>query len=288
MKKVLKVFLITFTSALGIFSIGCFLYPSLSNFINEQFNESTINEYNNNVKSVSQNLITTQLKEAVRYNQALATEFFSGDNTDYEEIINNYNNILDNNNGLIGYIEVPSINVKLPIYHGESEEVLKKGAAHMEQTSFPIGGKNTHACISAHSGYPTQRFFDDIDELDTNDIIYIKILNTTYIYKVYDKEVIEPDNVKKINVVQGQKILTLVTCYPYGINSHRLLVHARFNGTEASAYATADETLIHSNTTINPVIPITCAVIASAAIFTVAGVLLHLKRKRADSINLAK
>lgn len=283
MKNAAKIIFIVLTTAMGIFSLCCFLYPSVSNYINEQFNNSTINKYNNNVKSVSQEQINSLLRKAEQYNQAIATEYFDGNNTDYEEILNDYNNILNINNGLIGYIEIPSISVKLPIYHGESEKVLKKGAAHMEQTSFPIGGQNTHACISAHSGYPTQKFFDDIDELVPNEIINIKILNTTYIYKVYNKEVIEPDDVKKLSVVQGQEILTLVTCYPYGINSHRLLVHASFEGTEAPAHAMPNESQIRSGSKTNFTVPITCAIIVSTAVFSVAGVILYLKRKRADN-----
>ena len=101
-----------------------------------------------------------------------------------------------------------------------------KGAAHLEHTSFPIGGENTHACISAHSGYPTQKFFDDIDELENGDEIYIYVLNRTMKYTVTDKDVVEPDDSSKLEVVQGKDLLTLVTCTPYGINSHRLLIHA--------------------------------------------------------------
>ncbi|MBQ2427495.1 MAG: class C sortase, partial [Ruminococcus sp.] len=110
--------------------------------------------------------------------------------------------------------------------HGESDDVLTKGAAHLEHTSFPIGGENTHACISAHSGYPTQKFFDDIDELENGDEIYIYVLNRTMKYTVTDKDVVEPDDSSKLEVVQGKDLLTLVTCTPYGINSHRLLIHA--------------------------------------------------------------
>ena len=97
----------------------------------------------------------------------------------------------------------------------------------MEKTSFPIGGIDTRACVSAHSGYPSQKFFDDIDELISDDIIYIRILNQKLTYKVFDKEVVEPDDITKLKVEHGKELLTLITCYPYGINSHRLLVHAK-------------------------------------------------------------
>ena len=141
-------------------------------------------------------------------------------------ILSHYDEILDFDGGVMGYVEIPSIHVRLPIYHGESDDVLTKGAAHLEHTSFPIGGENTHACISAHSGYPTQKFFDDIDELENGDEIYIYVLNRTMKYTVTDKDVVEPDDSSKLEVVQGKDLLTLVTCTPYGINSHRLLIHA--------------------------------------------------------------
>ena len=108
----------------------------------------------------------------------------------------------------------------------------------MERTSFPIGGDSTHACISAHSGFPTQKFFDNIDELHPGDTVTVRVLNRVLTYTVYGNEVVEPDDASKLQVIQNEDILTLVTCYPYGINSHRLLVHARRNTAEES---TADE-----------------------------------------------
>ena len=106
---------------------------------------------------------------AEKYNNALAADVSTDDSK--LSILSHYDEILDLDDGVMGYVEIPSINVRLPIYHGESEDVLTKGAAHLEHTSFPIGGENTHACISAHCGYPTQKFFDDIDELENGDEI---------------------------------------------------------------------------------------------------------------------
>lgn len=266
---------------LFLFSLGCFIAPSVFNLINEYNNDSKINEYNQNVKSFSDDDINSKLIEAEKYNQVVATDFFNK-NDDYSNILNSYKDILSfDSNGLIGYIEIPSINVKLPIYHGESEEVLKKGAAHVEQTSFPIGGNNTHACLSAHSGYPTQKFFDDIDELSSGDLIYIYILNQKYCYKVYGRQVVEPYEVKKLRVESDKDILTLITCYPYGINSHRLLVNAeRTDYTESSNNEKGAEVIVslgHSSDLV-----IICAVIASAAILAVASVIVYRRKKRKE------
>lgn len=265
---------------LFLFSLGCFIAPSVFNLINEYNNDSKINEYNQNVKAFSDDDINSKLLEAQEYNQVVATDYFNK-NDDYSNILNGYKDILSfDSNGLIGYIEIPSINVKLPIYHGESEEVLKKGAAHVEQTSFPIGGNNTHACLSAHSGYPTQKFFDDIDELSSGDLIYIYILNQKYCYKVYGRQVVEPYEVKKLRVESDKDILTLITCYPYGINSHRLLVNAEqtdyIDNSKNNEKNAVDITPLQKNSDMLFI----CSVLASAAILAVASVILFRRKKR--------
>lgn len=238
-----KIIILTLTFILAGFSLFCFCYPFVSNLINEHYNESKINAYNDNIDTIEQNEINSYFRQAEDYNRLLATDFYDKaveSDESYRRIINSYFDILNIDNGIMGYIEIPAIKVNLPIYHGESEEILTKGAAHLERTSFPIGGNSTHACISAHSGFPTQKFFDDIDDLETGDTITIKILDRTLLYTVYGSEVVEPDDASKLQVISGEDILTLVTCYPYGINSHRLLVHARRTPVEISNEATQD------------------------------------------------
>ena len=243
MKKLKPLFVIL-TAALILFSAVCFLYPAISNAINEQYNESRIDDYNNNVDSISQEDIDDYFFAAEKYNKALATDVSTDDSS--MSILSHYDEILDLDDGVMGYVEIPSINVRLPIYHGESEDVLTKGAAHLEHTSFPIGGESTHVCISAHCGYPTQKFFDDIDELENGDEIYIYVLDRTLKYTVTGTDVVEPDDSSKLEVVQGKDLLTLVTCTPYGVNSHRLLVHAERAPFEA---ATSDSAATVSQVT---------------------------------------
>ena len=241
MKKLKPLFVIL-TAALILFSAVCFLYPAISNAINEQYNESRIDDYNNNVDSFSQEDLDGYFSVAEKYNDALATDVSTDDSK--LSILSHYDEILDLDDGIMGYVEIPSINVRLPIYHGESEDMLTKGAAHLEHTSFPIGGENTHACISAHCGYPTQKFFDDIDELKNGDEIYIYVLDRTLKYTVTGTDVVEPDDSSKLEVVQGKDLLTLVTCTPYGVNSHRLLVHAErapFEAATSDSAATVSE-----------------------------------------------
>ena len=243
MKKLKPLFVIL-TAALILFSAVCFLYPAISNAINEQYNESRIDDYNNNVDSISQEDLDDYFSVAEKYNNALAADVSTDDSK--LSILSHYDEILDLDDGVMGYVEIPSINVRLPIYHGESEDVLTKGAAHLEHTSFPIGGESTHVCISAHCGYPTQKFFDDIDELENGDEIYIYVLDRTLKYTVTGTDVVEPDDSSKLEVVQGKDLLTLVTCTPYGVNSHRLLVHAERAPFEA---ATSDSAATVSQVT---------------------------------------
>lgn len=123
-----------------------------------------------------------------------------------------------------GYIKIPNISLDMPIYHGTSNEVLSAGVGHVQGTSLPIGGKSTHSVLSAHSGMQRMRAFDDIRKLKKGNIFIVEVLNKKYAYKVYKKEVVLPNRMDKFAVVPGKDICTLVTCTPYGINTHRLLV----------------------------------------------------------------
>lgn len=241
MKKLKPLFIFILVISIG-FGAFCFLYPVISNAINEQFNESKINEYNENTDTLTDAQIQSCFAEAQRYNKALAEDVSEKSDAG---VLSQYDDILNINAGIMGYLEIPAIDVKLPVYHGETDSVLSKGAGHLEHTSFPIGGESTHACISAHCGYPTQKFFDDLDELENGDEIYICVLNRTLKYTVTDTDVVEPDDSSKLQVVQGEDLLTLVTCTPYGINSHRLLVHA-----ERAEYKSSDEPLSSNKSNI--------------------------------------
>lgn len=222
---------------------GFMLYPTVCNLINSFFSESVIDNYNNNVNVISASDKSMYLSEAENYNNTLKNKISSYSDT---EFIDGYEDILSFDNGIIGYLQIDKINVSLPIYHGSDndEEVLKKGAVHLPNTSFPIGGSGCHSVISAHTGYPNQVFFDNLSELENGDLIYIKILDEVFVYSVCDKNVVSPEDTHLLDIYDDRDLLSLITCYPYGVNSHRLIVTAE--RIEAPAQTT-DEANIRSD-----------------------------------------
>ncbi len=203
-------------------------YPIISNIIAQKEQGEVIKEYNEEVtQNISKEKIKQELEEANKYNDNLAGEplhdpFVEGSGY---ALPNNYSNILDVN-GMIGYIEIPKISIKLPIYHGTSQEVLEKGVGHVQSTAFPIGGKTCHSVLIGHRGLPSAKLFTDLDQLEIGDSFYITVLDQKLQYNVYSIETVEPKDLEKIQIIEGKDIVTLITCTPYGINTHRLLIHA--------------------------------------------------------------
>lgn len=227
MEKVFKKILHIFLGVMFVAGVLVTIYPFMSNFINQITNESHIDDYNNDVALMDEQTKNDILSKAYEYNKMVATDYYLENNDiseKYQEIANSYDDILNFEDSLIGYIEIPKISVKLPIYHETKKYALTMGAIHSQRSSFPIGGSDTHSVISAHSAYPSQRFFDDIDELVVGDEFSVKILNDTLTYRVTDINIVEPSDSSKLRVQEGKDLVTLCTCYPYSVNTHRLLV----------------------------------------------------------------
>ena len=201
-------------------SLGFVLYPTFSNFINQLNNNAKIIDYTKRVDNISSADKAEFLSKAEEYNKrlsSLSTDVKSKNTADYKDILN-----IDN--GIMGTVEIPKIDVKLPIYHGTEDEELSLGAGHMPNTSFPIGGEDTHSVISAHTAYPGHVFFDDLPDLEVGDVFYIKVLTKTLKYRVCEVNIVDPDDTTKLKIVDGKDYVSLLTCYPYAVNTHRLIV----------------------------------------------------------------
>ena len=212
-----------------ILGVGIFLYPSISNYLAEKNHIDIIRNYDNLIVKINEEKINEEKEKARIYNENL-----SGDPVHDPFVIEsgyalpeNYKEVLNvSDDGVMGYVEIPKISVYLPIYHGTSDEVLEKGVGHIQNTSVPIGGNSTHSILTGHTGLPNAELFTRLDELGIGDIFYIHVLDDVLTYKVFETKVILPDKIDELRILNGKDYVTLVTCTPYGVNSHRLLVKA--------------------------------------------------------------
>ena len=196
-----------------------FLYPTLSNVYNEYLNKKLIGDYIEESGKVDYEAYAEEKAAARLFNENLNNP------EKLEELGLSYENVLNvGNNGIMGYIEIPKISVSLVIYHTTDEDNLQNGIGHLETSSLPIGGESTHCVLAGHTGLPSAKLLTNIDHLDVGDRFTIHVLDEVLTYQVDKIVVVEPHEVDHINVVTGKDYVTLVTCTPYGVNSHRLLV----------------------------------------------------------------
>lgn len=204
------------------------LYPLISNIYSRRNQIQVINDYTEDIKEIDTKQIAKELELANAYNRKLnqtivLTDPFDPSAIDMADDV--YYDILNyTDDGVMAYINIPKIDVNLPIYHGTDSEHMLKGVGHLVGTSFPVGGVDTHAVLSAHSGLSTAELFTNLADLKKGDLFYIHVLDDVLAYEVDKINVVKPDETNDLKIVPGQDYVTLVTCTPYGINSHRLLV----------------------------------------------------------------
>ena len=227
-------------SVIFLAGLSLLLYPFISNEWNNYRQSRLISTYDETITSMeAANEIDyeTEWEGAYAYNEALRPyilpdSFAVANATEEDEAYMSALNLTGD--GMMGYVQIPKINVKLPIFHTTTEEVLQTAAGHLEGSSLPVGGEGTHAVISAHRGLPSATLFTDLDRLAEGDHFLLKILDDTLCYEVDQITVIEPDDTSALAAVEGEDLVTLLTCTPYGVNSHRLLVRGhRTEYTEA-------------------------------------------------------
>lgn len=211
------ILLLTFFTGLSIL-----LYPSISQYWNLYTQSRAITDYNKILKNNNSKYYSSLLESANTYNKALADLDFPL--IEYKKL-NNYSNILNiNNKGMIGYISIAKLKIELPIYHSTNSSVLNVAVGHLEGSSLPIGGNNTHSVLSAHRGLPSAKLFTNLNKLELGDTFIITILNEQLIYHVDKIIIVEPEDISSLNIIKDKDYVTLMTCTPYGINTHRLLV----------------------------------------------------------------
>ena len=203
--------------------LSLLLYPSVSDYWNSFHQTRAIMRYMEEVGSMDSEEYDRVINSAHAYNAAIdptAFRWFLSD--DMREVYQKELNF--NNDGAMGFITIDKINVSLPIYHGTSEGILQTSIGHIEWTSLPVGGESSHCVLSGHRGLPRAKLFSDLDKLVVGDVFSLNVLNATLTYQVDQIRVVEPDDVSYLQIEEGKDYCTLVTCTPYGINSHRLLV----------------------------------------------------------------
>lgn len=203
---------------------GAAAYPLIASINNERTQSLVQTEYEEKLQQLDTSEIDAALAAAREYNKTISTVQIE-DIDKIKESLPPYEDLLNlANNGIMGYIEIPAINVDLPIYHGTTGAAMEKGAGHMEGTSLPVGGIGTHAVISAHSGMSSAKLFTDLDKLKLGDMFFITVCNQKLAYEVDNIAVVEPTDIDLIRIDTQQDYVTLLTCTPYGVNTHRLLV----------------------------------------------------------------
>ncbi len=222
-----------------IVGISLLLYPTVSDYWNSFHQTKAIASYVEAVSEINEETYDKLWKEAQDYNKALAESGINWRLSDEE--IKEYEGMLSlTESGIMGYVDIPSLDVHLPIYHGTSESVLQRGVGHLEGSSLPVGGESTHTMISGHRGLPTAKLFSNLDKLVEGDIFKLSVLDTTLTYEVDKILIVEPEDLSALTIEKGKDYCTLITCTPYGINTHRLLVRGHRVDNDTNVRVAAD------------------------------------------------
>lgn len=213
-------------AVLRVAGIALILYPLILRVLSGLNQSEVISVYEDNVAHYNQEMVAQEWEKAEEYNKSLSgTEvrdpFVPGSGV---VIPDNYLEVLDIDRGIMGTLEIPCVDISLPIYHTVEPEVLEKGVGHLQETALPIGGANNHTVLSTHRGLPEAKLFTDLDKMEIGDEFYIRIFDRTLAYRVDQIKVVDPNNTTYLKPEEGKDFVTLLTCTPYGINSHRLLV----------------------------------------------------------------
>ncbi len=226
MKK--KVLIISLAALLFLLALGLTLYPLIANRYNQRHQSEIHTAYQEQVAQANKTEIIAAREKAIAYNETLVSGVQAEDAFSNEALTGaseNYGTLLNlTGSGIMGYVEIPNIAVTLPIYHGTDADTLEIGIGHLLGTSLPVGGESTHTVLTAHSGMANQKMFSDLDLVKEGDVFYLEILDEILAYQVDAIHVVLPHETEQLQIVSGEDYCTLVTCTPFGVNTHRLLV----------------------------------------------------------------
>lgn len=260
--------------------VGLVSYPTVANWWNEMHSSKAMRDYSAMITELDLGDIDEMRRAAQEYNEGLLRkpdQFATSD-----ESTRQYYETLDvTGTGIMGYITIPKLDVKLPIYHGVEDTVLQTAVGHMEGSSLPVGGESSHALLSGHRGLPSAKLFTQLDKMDVGDVFYLTVLNETYTYRVDQVKTVLPTEVEHLYIVDGRDLVTLITCTPYGVNTHRLLVR----GERVDDYqnkVTFDAGSLYSGVRRNLVL-VLCG-FGVIILLSVVGLVIVLKGKRGSYI----
>ena len=223
MKKTKKILSL---AALVVVSLGVVLYPLIANYLSEKNRSLIETQYTETIEQMDTSALDAARAETVEYNKTLVTIPEKPYTKDaLIKAAESYDTLLNvREDGLMGYIEIPAIGVSLPVYHGTEESTLDRGVGHLLGSSLPVGGAGTHCVLTGHSGLAGQKMFSDLNLLKAGDLFFLRVLGQTLAYRVTDIYTVLPEDTSKLTIDAGRDLCTLVTCTPYGVNSHRLLL----------------------------------------------------------------
>lgn len=256
MKKLSTVLLIaTFVAGLSLL-----LYPTVSNYWNTLHASRAVATYVDAVQNMGEDKRREMLQKAIEYNKSLTSDnqrltISSARRQEYESILD------VDGNGMIGYIEIPNVNITLPVYHGTNDDVLQIAIGHLDWTSLPVGGTSTHCVLSGHRGLPSAKLFTNLDQVKEGDTFVIRVLDEVLTYEVDQIRIVEPAAVDDLMIENGKDYCTLVTCTPYGVNSHRLLVRGHRVENESESIRVTSEAIQIEPLIVAPAIAIPTLII---------------------------
>ena len=270
---------------LFIAALGLTFYPIISNQINAKYASEIQTSYEAVIEDTDNSALLEAEKAAVRYNDSITPGAAEVDAYSQEALIaasQDYETLLNvAGDGIMGYVEIPKIDVKLPIYHGTNNDSLDRGIGHLLGSSLPIGGADTHSILTAHSGMASQKMFSDLPQLQVGDVFYLKVLGETLAYQVDQIHTVLPHDTTYLGIEQGEDLCTLVTCTPFGVNTHRLLVRGeRIPYEEAEVIVETTQEVITESTWEQNYLKGIYIGFGAVAILGIAGFLVWLIRRR--------